>query len=135
MSGRCWKNSWPPEKSAPCPPSIRRRKFIPRGGFKIRSAEIVTGKFGIREPAATCAEIPFDRFDLALVPGVAFDGSGHRLGRGLGFYDRLLEKVSGVKCGVCLDGQLLEKIPGGTARCAGGFYRDAFALPKAAKKI
>jgi len=45
------------------------------------------------------------------VPGMAFDWSGNRLGRGRGFYDRLLEKVSGIKCGVGYDFQLLEKIP------------------------
>ena len=75
------------------------------------AGEIVTGKFGVREPAASCREIPSDQFDLVLVPGVAFDLSGHRLGRGKGFYDRLLAKISGVKCGVSYDFQLLEKIP------------------------
>jgi len=75
--------------------------------------EIVTGKFGVREPAAICSEIPPGRFDLILVPGMAFDASGNRLGRGRGFYDRLLEKASGIKCGVCHDFQLLEKIPAG----------------------
>jgi len=74
-------------------------------------ADIATGKFGVREPAANCAEIPLAKFDLVLVPGVAFDLAGNRLGRGLGFYDRLLEKTSGVKCGVGYDFQLLEKIP------------------------
>jgi 5-formyltetrahydrofolate cyclo-ligase len=77
------------------------------------AAEIVIGKFGVREPAASCAEIQPDRFDLILVPGMAFDVGGNRLGRGRGFYDRLLEKASGIKCGVCHDFQLLEKIPAG----------------------
>jgi 5-formyltetrahydrofolate cyclo-ligase len=75
------------------------------------AAEIVSGKFGVREPAAGCGEIPLEKFDLVLVPGVAFDLSGNRLGRGKGFYDRLLAKISGVKCGVAHDFQLLEKIP------------------------
>jgi 5-formyltetrahydrofolate cyclo-ligase len=75
------------------------------------ATEIVTGKFGVREPAATCAEISLEKFDLVLVPGMAFDLSGNRLGRGKGFYDRLLAEASGVKCGVCHDFQLLEKIP------------------------
>jgi 5-formyltetrahydrofolate cyclo-ligase len=73
--------------------------------------EIVAGKFGVREPASSCVEIPLEKFDLVLVPGVAFDLSGNRLGRGKGFYDRLLAKISGVKCGVGYDFQLLEKIP------------------------
>ena len=75
------------------------------------NTDIVVGKFGLREPASTCAEIPLDKFDLILVPGMAYDISGNRLGRGYGFYDRLLEKAVGIKCGVAYDFQLLEKIP------------------------
>ncbi len=75
------------------------------------ASDIVIGKFGVREPAASCAAIPLEKFDLVLVPGLAFDKEGNRLGRGLGFYDRLLEKISGIKCGVGYDFQLVEKIP------------------------
>ena len=75
------------------------------------ATDIVAGKFGVREPAASCAEIPLAKLDLALVPGVAFDLEGNRMGRGRGFYDRLLEKVDGVKCGIAYDFQLQEKIP------------------------
>ncbi len=75
------------------------------------ATEIVTGKFGVREPSSSCAEIAFDKFDLVLVPGMAFDLTGNRLGRGRGFYDRLLVETSGIKCGVGYDFQLLEKIP------------------------
>jgi 5-formyltetrahydrofolate cyclo-ligase len=75
------------------------------------AGDIAAGKFGVREPAARCAEIPPEMIDLALVPGIAFDLGGHRLGRGKGFYDRLLANISGVKCGVGYDFQLLEKIP------------------------
>lgn len=73
--------------------------------------DIVTGKFGVREPAANCAPISFEQLHLVLVPGMAFDLHGRRLGRGRGFYDRLLEKVSGIKCGVCLDFQIVENLP------------------------
>jgi len=79
--------------------------------LKNLATDIVPGKFGVREPAADCAEIPLDKFDLILVPGLAFDLSGNRLGRGKGFYDRILAEASGIKCGVCHDFQLLEKIP------------------------
>ena len=75
------------------------------------TTDISTGHFGIREPVSSCPEIPMDKFDLVLVPGVAFDWNGNRLGRGRGYYDRLLEKVTGLKCGVGHDFQLLGKIP------------------------
>jgi 5-formyltetrahydrofolate cyclo-ligase len=76
-------------------------------------SEIVTGEFGIREPAARCPEIPLSRLDLILVPGVAFDWLGHRLGRGKGFYDRLLADVRGVKCGITFDEQMVNDVPAG----------------------
>jgi 5-formyltetrahydrofolate cyclo-ligase len=79
--------------------------------LKNLAKEIVPGKFGVREPAASCTEIPLNKFDLILVPGMAFDLGGNRLGRGKGFYDRILENATGIKCGVCHDFQLLEKIP------------------------
>ncbi len=75
------------------------------------ASDISSGKFGIREPASNCPEIPPEKFDLILAPGVAFDWNGNRLGRGQGFYDRLLKETRGVKCGVGYDFQLIGKIP------------------------
>jgi 5-formyltetrahydrofolate cyclo-ligase len=73
--------------------------------------DIFPGKFDVSEPIPDCEEIPLDQFDLVLVPGMAFDLSGNRLGRGKGFYDRILMESSGVKCGVAYDFQLKETIP------------------------
>jgi 5-formyltetrahydrofolate cyclo-ligase len=69
------------------------------------------GQFGIREPAGHCIAVPSNRLDLILVPGVAFDGHGRRLGRGKGFYDQLLESVRGTTCGVAFDEQIVETVP------------------------
>jgi 5-formyltetrahydrofolate cyclo-ligase len=109
---------WPLlEESAPAGKAVALPWFDPvTRTYRARRVEdpadeIVAGKFGVREPASSCAAIPLEGFDLVLVPGIAFDLSGNRLGRGQGFYDRLLEKISGVKCGVGYDFQLLEKIP------------------------
>jgi 5-formyltetrahydrofolate cyclo-ligase len=76
-------------------------------------ADLVSGQFGIREPGVSCPEFPLNRLDLVLVPGVAFDAGGGRLGRGKGFYDRLLAAVNGTKCGVAFDEQIVDAVPVG----------------------
>jgi 5-formyltetrahydrofolate cyclo-ligase len=75
------------------------------------SRDIVSGHFGIREPADHCVEIPREVLEWVLVPGVAFDERGHRLGRGKGYYDRLLAPVRGTTCGVAFNEQLVPEIP------------------------
>ncbi|MBU6409915.1 MAG: 5-formyltetrahydrofolate cyclo-ligase [Verrucomicrobia bacterium] len=76
--------------------------------------EIVAGRFGIREPAPLCLEMSLAKLDLALVPGVAFDLRGNRLGRGRGFYDGLLRDFPGKKIGIAFDEQMLGVIPAET---------------------
>jgi 5-formyltetrahydrofolate cyclo-ligase len=73
--------------------------------------ELVPGAFGVLEPGPGCPAIPLNQLDLILVPGVAFDLAGRRLGRGKGFYDRLLAEVRGHKCGVAFDMQLVAELP------------------------
>ncbi|MBE0543166.1 MAG: 5-formyltetrahydrofolate cyclo-ligase [Verrucomicrobia bacterium] len=75
--------------------------------------DLRSGQFGIREPVASCAEIPLNRLDLVLVPGLGFDRNGRRLGRGKGFYDRLLATVPGTKCGIAFDEQMVDAVPVG----------------------
>lgn len=69
-------------------------------------------KFGIYEPKGEI--IQPETIELAFIPGMAFDSTGHRLGRGKGYYDRLLGKVQSkriYKIGVCFDFQMLSEIP------------------------
>jgi 5-formyltetrahydrofolate cyclo-ligase len=73
--------------------------------------DLAVGKFGIAEPTAFCEAFPLKRLDLVLAPGLAFDWHGHRLGRGKGFYDRLLSAVSGKTCGVAYDQQMVDAVP------------------------
>jgi 5-formyltetrahydrofolate cyclo-ligase len=75
------------------------------------SNDLESGRFGIREPKARCLEIALNRLDLILVPAVAFDLHGRRLGRGKGFYDRLLAVARGLTCGVAYDEQIVSDIP------------------------
>lgn len=69
------------------------------------------GPYGIPEPPVDSPWVPLNQLDLVLVPGLAFDASGTRLGRGKGFYDRLLAETHGAKCGVALEAQLLPVLP------------------------
>lgn len=68
------------------------------------------GAFSILEPIGE--EESFDSIDLIVVPGMAFDLQGNRLGRGKGYYDRLLSKFSNVfTIGICFPFQMLKSIP------------------------
>lgn len=66
--------------------------------------------FSILEPTGALFEDP-KKIDLIVVPGVAFDKNNNRMGRGKGFYDKLLKETTAFKIGVCFDFQLLENIP------------------------
>jgi 5-formyltetrahydrofolate cyclo-ligase len=73
--------------------------------------DLEVGHFGIREPGVGCDRYASDRLDLILVPGVAFDLHGGRLGRGKGYYDQLLGVWHGLTCGVAFEEQIIGEIP------------------------
>ncbi len=77
-----------------------------------RVEELRPGRYGVREPAATAAVEALGSDVLVLVPGVAFDESGGRLGRGRGIWDRALADARGaVVFGVGYELQVVERIP------------------------
>ncbi|GAC1304457.1 MAG: hypothetical protein NVSMB14_12170 [Isosphaeraceae bacterium] len=55
--------------------------------------DFASGVLGIPEPVSSRPEIAVEEIDWALIPGIAFDGNGFRLGRGAGHYDRLLPRL------------------------------------------
>jgi 5-formyltetrahydrofolate cyclo-ligase len=63
------------------------------------------------EPAPHLPTVNPGTIDLALVPGLAFDRHGWRLGYGGGFFDRFLSQFSGVNLGITFDALLLDSLP------------------------
>jgi len=73
---------------------------------------LVEGSFGILEPSDIAPLIEPASVDLVLVPGLAFDANGHRIGYGRGHYDRVLPSLANAfRVGVAYDFQLLAELP------------------------
>jgi 5-formyltetrahydrofolate cyclo-ligase len=76
--------------------------------------DLVPGAYGIREPdALVCPLVSAGEVDVALVPGLAWDRAGRRLGRGAGYYDRLfaLPDWRGFRCGIFFAAQEMGAVP------------------------
>ncbi|WP_243369540.1 5-formyltetrahydrofolate cyclo-ligase [Geotalea sp. SG265] len=84
--------------------------------FKVirAASDLTNGAFGILEPREHTVLLPPERIDLFVIPGVAFDLAGRRIGYGKGFYDRTLHALEGRGrlVGFCYDFQLVDEIVG-----------------------
>lgn len=77
-----------------------------------RETELIPGQFGILEPAKDAPLCSPSEVDCVIVPGVAFDGTGARLGYGKGFYDKLLAPIPQTpRIGLAFDWQILPSVP------------------------
>lgn len=73
--------------------------------------DLAIGAYGIEEPTGEVFT-DYASIDFIAVPGVAFDRNGNRLGRGKGYYDRLLPRIpSAYKAGICFPYQVVEEVP------------------------
>lgn len=75
------------------------------------SSQLERGRYGILEPDENCLPIDQGSLDFVVIPGLAFSRNGARLGRGRGFYDRLLENCQAHLCGVCYEFQVFDELP------------------------
>lgn len=70
----------------------------------------VNNRFKILEPLGVCHPVVHSDIDCLLVPGLGFDDQGHRIGYGLGHYDRLLSKVTSMSIGIAFSEQKLAEL-------------------------
>ena len=76
--------------------------------------DMILGPRGIREPnPAKCKPVPLDCIDIAIVPGIAMDEKGGRIGSGHGYYDRIIPSlpITTRKVGLLFEGQLIPQVP------------------------
>ena len=87
------------------------RKLIPVV-IETLNCEMEIGRFGLRNPTGN-ETLPVSSIELVIIPGLGFDETGNRIGRGAGFYDRFLadNQFSGIRCGLALEDQILNTIP------------------------
>lgn len=105
-------HAWQRGKTVAVPKiSWQQRHMIP---VRINSLEtgFSTGAMGLRNPTAS-VPIPFGQIDLVVAPGLGFDRSGNRLGRGGSFYDRFFanKEVVASRCGLVFAEQVVDSIP------------------------
>lgn len=81
--------------------------------YLIRSYDdLEKGYYGILEPKINECELLRDFSNsLCLIPGLAFDKDGYRLGFGGGYYDRFLENYTGIAVGICYSNCIGDKLP------------------------
>ncbi|MDL2343360.1 5-formyltetrahydrofolate cyclo-ligase [Deinococcus sp. MIMF12] len=90
-----------------------RARFQPAPHLTLHPWDTATevSRFGVRQPPAPTPRVALETVDAVLLPGLAFDRFGVRLGYGGGFYDRLLPGFSGLTVGVVPEALVVDALP------------------------
>ena len=106
---KCWQAG----KTVAAPKvSWDQRRMLPVEVTSLHQNALTTTGPGVREPLDG-KPVPVGLIDLVIVPGLGFTESGHRIGRGMGFYDRFLAQGDfiGLSCGLAFDEQIVPSLP------------------------
>lgn len=100
-------------KTVVCPRVDRQERRLRLFQLENFERDLLPGPFGIPEPKPGTLEIRPEQIDWALIPGIAFNAQGYRLGRGAGYYDRLLPllKQNAPRLAMVLDPQWVDELP------------------------
>lgn len=94
-----------------CVPRCERQKGEMTAREITSLGEVTPGRYGILEPPAAAKIIQPEQLELAIVPALACDTSGYRLGYGGGYYDRFLVRVFAPTVALCAQSRLVDRLP------------------------
>lgn len=78
---------------------------------EVEIAQLATGRFGLREPSPDAPLVPLDGLTAVIVPGLAFDECGGRMGWGHGYYDATLAASQALRVGIAFACQVVAEVP------------------------